>query len=210
MNCQRIKCVVFCVSISTMLVVCSQAVGFNPQPEPPGIPQPDNWYVEGFVDMCAQAVDPTSAAMPFGIDPHIVGDAVVDFSAGVIARFDAPSTAYGKPVDGLYDADFQYFLLRMGDTIWNETMLGTIQFRVSDGMVDGCSGVITYTIPSHPDLSFALPASPGTWVALDERDEVNLGTVTGTYTLRDGIVPEPATLSLLAFGMPAMLKRRRK
>lgn len=211
MNCHRGVYVVVCVAVAMSYVQCGWAAGFNPQPEPPG-----KWYVEGYIDMWTLAVDPTGTEMPFGIDRDIVGDAVADFSAGVIARFDAPSTVDSKPTDGLYDVEFEYFRLRIGDTAWDETMPGTIQFHVFGGEVNDCWGVVTVTMPEHPDLSFELAASPGTWNALDERDDVDLGVVTGTYSLRDGKVPEPATaclLALLALSLPrrrglALMRRR--
>ena len=65
-------------------------------------------------------------------------------------------------------------------------------------------------MPAHPDLSLALPASPGTWEALDKRDDANLGTVMGTYELRDGIIPEPMTACLLVLGGLAVIRRRRR
>ena len=74
----------------------------------------------------------------------------------------------------------------------------------------GVSVVITNTMPSHPDLSFMLPASPGQWEALDERDGYNAGSIMGTYVLRDGIVPEPPTLVLTAMGLLAFGRRRRR
>ena len=135
---------------------------------------------------------------------------MMDFSAGIIAWFDAPSTADDTPVDGLYDVEFEYLLLQIGDTSWDETMPGTIMFQVADGIVVGCEGIVTHTMPLHPDLSFAPPASPATWQALDLRGDVNLGVVRGCYSLRDGIVPEPATACLLAIGALAMTRRRRK
>jgi len=207
MKCHRTMFAAVCAFIASVLVVCGPAAGFNPQPEPPGMP--GNWYVEGYADMWAEDFDQTSAAMPFGIDPNIVGDGVMDFSAGVVAWFDAPSTADDKPVDGMYDVVFEYLLVQIGDTSWDERMPGTIQFQVVDGVVVGCDGALTLTMP-HPDLSFALPASPATWQAVDLRDDVNLGVVMGTYSLRDGIVPEPATACLLAIGALAMTRRRRK
>ncbi len=208
MNCHRTMCAGVCAFIASVLVVCGAAAGFNPQPEPPGMP--GNWYVEGYADMWAEDFDQTSAAMPFGIDPLIVSDGMVDFSAGVMAWFNAPSTADDKPVDGLYDAEFEYLLVQIGDTSWDEMMPGTIQFQVVEGVVTGCTGTITDTMPTHPDLSFALPASPATWEALDKRGDVDLGVVMGTYSLRDGIVPEPATACLLAIGALALTRRRRK
>ena len=206
MDCLRGTCVSVCVSIAFSLMLCDQAAAFNPQPEPPGM-----WYVEGFVDMWATAVAPTGAATPFGIDPDIAEDGVVDFSAEVIARFTAQTTSDGGPADGQYDVVCEHFLLRIGDTTWDETMPGTMQFQVVGGVVNGLNVAYTQTMPAHPDLSLALPTSPGTWGASDERDDrgnVDLGTVTGTYALRDGIVPEPMTACLLVLGGLAVIRRR--
>ena len=113
--------VAVCVSVASVLALCSPAAGFNPQPEPPG--KPGNWYVEGFMDLTVDAVDPTGEDTPFGIDENIAGDADVDFSAGVIAWFDAASTADDKPVDGSYDVLLEYFDLRIGDTTWDLSLI---------------------------------------------------------------------------------------
>ena len=42
------------------------------------------------MDMFATAIEPGNNEPPFGIDPAIVSDGQVDFSAGIIASFDAP------------------------------------------------------------------------------------------------------------------------
>ena len=205
MDCLRGMCVSVCVSIAFPLVLCSQAAAFEPQPEPLGW-----WYVEGFVDMWVTAVDPTGEETPFDIDRDMASDGVMDFSAEVIARFAAASTADDEPVDGQYDVVVEHFLLRIGDTTWDETMPGTMmQFNVIGGVVNGLDVAYTCTMPAHPDLSLALPASPGTWEALDKRDDANLGTVMGTYELRDGIIPEPMTACLLVLGGLAVIRRRR-
>jgi PEP-CTERM motif-containing protein len=192
------------ISVTLLSVFAGQAGAFNPQPEPPG----DLWKVEGFIDLWTQVIDPTTEEMPFGIDQDIVGDSIVDFESEVIARFSAPITGGDQPADGVYDAVFEYFQVRIGNTTWDQTMPGSIQFKLTDGVVTGWSGIYTDTMPEHPDLSFMFPASPGTWEALDERNDVNLGVVKGTYSLRDGTVPEPATGLLLMLGMAAMLLRR--
>lgn len=186
--------------------VCDRAVAFNPQPEPPG----SRWRIEGFADLLATAMTPTGAAWPFGIDPAFVGDADVDFSAGIIALFDAPdSDGDMLPDDGQYAAELRYFRVRIGDTDWDETMPNSgMALQVARGLVTGIDMVVTPTVLSHPDLTFRIPASPGTWEALDERDALNLGTIEGTYGLRDGTVPEPATLALVGLGAAALGLRR--
>ncbi len=199
------------VSIVWLLVICGQASAFNPQPEPPAMP--NTWSIEGFMDLLATAVDPTNNEPPFGIDPAIAEDNVVDFSVGIIAMFGArDDDGDGKPNNGLYAGDVSYFRVQIGDTSWDETMMPStgMQFQVEGGLVTGVSVALTYTMPAHPDLSFMLPASPGAWEALDERDGVNVGAIMGTYALRDGIVPEPATMALLTMGSLGLLLRRRR
>lgn len=170
---------------------------------------PGEWSVEGYIDLSAVAINPTNAKMPFGVDPSITNGVFVDFSAGVMAMFTAPDgEGDGNADDGLYDASFDYFRLRIGDTMWDETMPGDLQFQVVGGLVRGVRALITDTMPAHPDLSFELPTSPGTWKALDERDGVNHGTITGIYVLRDGVVPEPAGLGLIGLALAAKRKRR--
>jgi hypothetical protein len=203
MTAQLDRCLLVFLVVALVLVISDQAVAFNPQPEPPG-----KWYVEGYIDMWVDAIDPTDTQTPFGLDPTIAGDAALDFSAGIIARFAAASDADGEPVDGLYDAEIEYFDLQIGDTSWDETP-SSLQFQVFGGDVNACAGHFTVTMPEHPDLSFYLPTSPPTWDARDERGDVDLGVVAGHYELRDAIVPEPATACLLAVSTMALVGKRR-
>ena len=205
--------------LSMGLVLLMTSAAYAPPIGPPAggafTPQqglPGEWHVEGYIDLSAEAINPTNAQMPFGVDPSITNGVFVDFSAGVMAMFAAPDAdGDGKADDGLYDARLDYFRLRIGDTNWDETLPGNVEFQVNGGLVMGVRGAISPTVHEHPDVSFALPASPGTWEALDERNGVNHGTITGIYVLRDGVVvPEPSSLSLLAMGGLALVRRRRR
>jgi len=93
------------VSIASLLALCGQAAGsLTPQQGLPG-----EWRIEGYIDMWAESINPTNAKIPFGIDPSMASDGVVDFSAGIIAAFDAPDAeGDGKADDGLYDATVEH------------------------------------------------------------------------------------------------------
>ncbi len=195
---------------AVIVVVCTSArvVAFNPQPEPPG----DIWNVQGFVELAALTSAPTGEANPFHVDPSVIGDGLVDFHGGVIATFSAPTNPLtGKPQDGIVYPTINYFRLQIGDTGWDETMIPaeSIEFQLQGGLVTGMRGTLTVTRPGHPNLAFVLPSSPGTWVATDDRDGVNLGTISGNYDLRDGVVPEPGTWPLLLAG-PLIFNRYRR
>ena len=85
------------------------AVGFNPQPEPPA----NQWGIEGFIDMTALKTAPTGSTVPFGLDSEIIGDGLVDFSAGIKASFIAPDDDGDlKPDDGTLRGDDR--MLRRG------------------------------------------------------------------------------------------------
>ena len=201
-----------CASCTVITAILLWAVGsafaFNPQPEPPA----DQWGIEGFIDMTALTVASTGDAVPFGLDPMIIGDDQIDFYAGIIASFIAPDNDGDlKPDDGIYMASTQFFDVFIGDTHWDHTLLTQdFDFQLQGGIVTGVGGMITNTMPGHPDLQFMLPTSPGQWVALDERNGNNLGTVSGTYALRNAVIPAPSSLSLVGIGILMVIRRRRK
>jgi hypothetical protein len=185
----KFRVVHFCVAVTTAVLIfsiSSSTIAFNPQPEPPG----NVWRVEGFINMTALEILPTGAAMPFGVDSAIIDDDHIDFRVGVIATFTAAdSTGGGKPDDGIYTPDMEHFRVQIGNTSWDETMPNhDLEFLLQDGIVTGVSVVITDTMPSHPDFESNFPASPGTWVATDDRDRNYVGIISGSYALMDGEV----------------------
>ena len=175
--------------------ISSSALAFNPQPEPPA----NLWRVEGFINMTSLEISPTGDAMPFAVDSTIVGDNIIDFRSGIIAKFTAPdNTGGGIPDDGTYTAEIEYFQVQIGDTGWDETMpTQNLEFQIQGGLVTGVRAVITETMPAHPDLEFNFPASPGAWIATDERDGDNIGTISGSYALMDGEVTDKAQISVV-------------
>jgi hypothetical protein len=208
MNHVNTKCAYCTVITAILLWTVGSALAFNPQPEPPA----EQWGIEGFIDMTALTIASAGDAIPFGLDPTIIGDDQIDFHAGIIASFIAPDNDGDlKPDDGIYMASTQFFDVFIGDTHWDHTLLAQdFDFQLQGGIVAGVSGWITDTMPSHPDLQFMFPSSPGEWMALDERDGNNLGTVSGTYTLRNAVVPEPSSLSLFGIGLLMLIRRRQK
>ena len=197
--------------VLAVLIPGTAAWAFNPQPEPP--PQFGfDWRIEGFVDMLADTYVPTDNNMPFGLPRTIADDPDVDFSAGLIAGFDAPdSNGDMMPDDGLYEGHLMLFDLTIGDTMWDQTMDNAMpMIQVRNGLVIGLAFTYTDTMPSHPDLTFELPSSPGLWQAVDEVDGDSKGMIGGTYSLRDGIVPEPASLVGGLLGLVAIAGRRRR
>ena len=191
---RKVRSCVVVVAAVLLFCISGSAVAFNPQPEPPG----DIWRVEGFINMTALEILPTGAAMPFGVDSTIVGDSQIDFRVGVIATFTATdSTGAGTPDDGIYTPDTEYFRVQIGDTSWDETMPSQgLQFQIQGGIITGVSVVITDTMPAHPDLEFMFPASPGKWVATDDRNGDNVGSINGSYALMDGEVINKPQISV--------------
>lgn len=156
------------------------------------------WEVAGQAELLVMEVLAEDDQTPFGLDPSLAADSRIDFRANVAATFDAPDNNGDRlPDDGDYAASLGLFRLRIGDTAWDEGQpANDVVIRVRGGVVIGAAFRITETLPAHPDLIFDLPASPGPWAAIDERDGVLVGTVTGIYQLpqvlfRDGFEAAP-------------------
>jgi len=185
-------------TIATVVLLCTvgSTFAFNPQPEPPA----NQWGVDGFIDMAGMATEPTSVAMPFGLNHTIIGDDQIDFHARIIASFTAPGDL--KPDNGIYTASTRFFDVFIGDTHWDHTLITRdFDFQLQGGIVTGVRAEICPTLAGQPDLYFMFPASPGEWTALDERYGNNLGIVSGSYALRDVVVPAPSAILLVSIGM---------
>jgi hypothetical protein len=202
------------------LGISGQNVGaaWTPQATSPG-----QWRIEGFAALLTTKMEATNPSLPFGLDRSIVSDGIVDFSAAFRGSFFAPdNTGDGFPDDGFYTLALEEFIVQIGDTSWDETMPATrVEVQINQGLAIGIDFAITPTLRSHPDLRFRHPTSPGTWEALDERDDENNGTVSGTYTLTDGLIAPPQSipaisvagiLTLLAalLGVGGLYTRRRR
>jgi len=119
MNHFNTKCASFTVITAILLWTAGSAFAFNPQPEPPA----EQWGIEGFIDMTALTIEATGDAIPFGLDPAIIGDDQIDFHAGIIASFIAPDNDGDlKPDDGIYRASTRFFDVSIGDTHWDNSM----------------------------------------------------------------------------------------
>ena len=178
----------------TLFFISNLATAFNPQPEPPA----DLWRIEGFINLTALEIATTGSDIPFGVDEGLVADDIIDFRIAIVATFKAPdSSGDGKPDDGVYSPVIEYFRVQIGNTRWDETMPSEeLALQVQHGLVTGVRAVVTATRPTHPDLALKFPASPGTWEATDDRDGVDLGTISGSYSLLDAEVSDKPQISV--------------
>jgi len=155
--------------------------------------------VQGTLDLTVADV----AGSPFGLDAS--GLLGAHFSAGFEIELLANG---GGPVgDGDFDGILRAFDLTIGNTDWSETMPhGTPVVRFEMGMAVGLGITITITDEAHPDFIGNLPASPGTFQAIDEVNGIRNGAIFGTYDMAATVttpvpVPEPAAAVLFAVGV---------
>jgi hypothetical protein len=183
------------------------ALAFNPQPEPPG-----RWSIEGYIDLTATEYEPTiPGSLPFGLSSGILDPGGQPaFTAAVRGQFSAPGAA--SPPAGRYLGTFDVFRLQIGNAMWNTKDAAALAFELMSGNTHVYVTGNTM-LSDRPNLQLNLPASPGTWSALDVVDGAIRGRIGGTYTLRDGVVPEPSAVLLAAFGLvrrPRSLRQSRQ
>jgi hypothetical protein len=171
------------------------ALAFNPQPEPPG-----SWSIEGFVDLTATEYEPTiPGSLPFGLSSGVLDPGLQPaFSIALQGQFKAPGDV--GPTAGRYLGTFDVFRLQIGSAMWNTTDAAALAFELMSGNTHVYVTGNTM-LANRPNLQLNLPASPGTWSALDVVGGAIRGRIGGTYTLRDGVVPEPSAVLLAAFGL---------
>lgn len=134
-------------------------------------------------------------------DPGAFGLSVLSPGTTFVGRIGLAVGGGGTPDPSTRPATLDDFELTIGNASWDETMPHSdVMVRVVKGLLVGIEVFITETRPEHPDLLFHLPASPGTWEALDLVDGVDHGRIGGTYRLL-ARVPEPGALVLLAAGL---------
>jgi hypothetical protein len=171
------------------------ALAFNPQPEPPG-----SWSIEGFVDLTATEYQPTEpGSLPFGLSSEILAPGLQPaFRIALRGRFKAAGD--DAPAAGRYPGTFDVFRLQIGNALWNTQDAAALAFELMSGNTHVYVTGNTM-LANRANLQLNLPASQGTWFALDVVDGTIRGRIGGTYTLRDGVVPEPSAVLLAAFGL---------
>ena len=126
------------------------------------------------------------------------------------AQFSVTFLGGGSPDPAELPASLLAFDLTIGNTHWDASMPHSdVKVLVQGESLLGLEMIITDTIP-HPDLSFFLPFSPGTWEAHDWDGITDHGTISGTYQVNATAVPEPTTILLVGSGLVGLWGARKK
>jgi hypothetical protein len=179
-------------AVAVMLAAAPQATAFNPQPEPPG-----SWSIEGFIDLTASQYEESSpGSMPFGLTADILNQGQQPaFTIALRGVFAADGDV--QPVPGRHDGILRTFDLEIGNAKWTAANVAGLAFELMPGNPHVYVTGMTAD-PGHQSLALFLPSSPGRWDAIDVVNGDVRGRIGGTYVLRDGVIPEPTTFSLVA------------
>jgi hypothetical protein len=178
-------------SILAASLALLQAVSANPAQAADHLDGPDE--IHGLLVLTVVTADP--GAFGYG------ADVPSEFQGSFQIVLDDPPPASEPVPDGDYEGTFAAFELTIGDTGWDDGMPhGAPLVRFQDGVAIGVEVTFTDTLPEHPDWMLFMPASPGTWEALDDDGASNNGSITGTYAFAE---PASGTPTLGLWGIVA-------
>jgi hypothetical protein len=163
------------LSILTVSLALFHATSANPAHAADHLDGPDE--IHGLLVLTVVNADPGA----FGYGANVPSE----FQGSFQINLDNPPPASEPVPDGDYEGTFEVFELTIGDTNWDASMPHDAPLvRFQGGVAIGVLSTITITLP-HPDLMLFLPASPGTWEALDDDGVSNNGSITGTYAFAE-------------------------
>lgn len=164
------------LSILTVSLALFHATSANPAHAADHLDGPDE--IHGLLVLTVVNADPGA----FGYGANVPSE----FQGSFQINLDNPPPASEPVPDGDYEGTFEVFELTIGDTNWDASMPHDAPLvRFQDGVAIGFASVVTDTLPQHPDWMSFMPASPGTWEALDDDGVSNNGSITGTYAFAE-------------------------
>jgi len=178
-------------SVLAASLMLLQAIGAGPAQAADHLDGPDE--IHGLLILTVLTADPGA----FGYGANVPSE----FQGSFEITLDDPPPASEPVPDGDYEGTFVTFELSIGDTSWDASMPHDPPLvRFQGGVAIGVFCPVTVTLPDHPDLLLFMPASPGTWEALDEDGVSSNGSITGTYAFAE---PPSGTPALGSWGIVA-------